>query len=58
MTYHHEMNTNGSTYRRRDGTLWTIELEVGGAVWLKSDSGQVITARADQLNGSEWERIA
>lgn len=58
MTYHHEMTPNGRAYRRHDGTLWTIELEVGCAVWLKSDSGQVITARADQLNGAEWERIA
>ncbi len=58
MTYHHEMIPNGRIYRRADGTNWTVELEIGGAVWLKSDSGEVITARADQLNGAEWERIA
>lgn len=59
MTYHHELITTGRIYRRlRDRAHWTVELEIGGAVWLKSDSGQVITARADQLNGAEWERIA
>ncbi len=58
MTYHHEMTPNGRIYRRADGTHWTVELEIGGAVWLKSDSEELIVERADKLNGSNWERVA
>jgi hypothetical protein len=60
MSYdHHINNPTGRVYRnRRTRMAWSVELEIGGAVWLRSDAGQLITARVDSLSGSEWERIA
>ncbi len=49
----------GRVYRnRRTREVWTIELEIGGLVWLRSDNRQVITTRMDALSEAEWERVA
>lgn len=60
MSYdHHINNPTGRVYRnRRTRQCWTVELEIGGAIWLRSDDGQLITARADSLASAEWERAA
>lgn len=60
MSYdHHINNPTGRVYRNRSTRQhWTVELEIGGAVWLRSDEGQLITSRAERLSDPEWERSA
>lgn len=50
----------GRVYRnRKTGLTWQIELEIGGAVWLRDSAGHTKQHRLDELaNRETWERIA
>lgn len=61
MTYTEEINPpTGRVYRNRNtGVSWEVELEIGGAVWLRDIVGHTETRRLDELAKSEtWERLA
>ena len=52
-------NPAGRIYsNRRNREALTVELEIGGKLWLRSARGKVITMRAQMLASHEWERIA
>lgn len=52
-----EHGPSGRCYRRSDGSDWTVELEIGGRLWMKSAAEQVITVNAADLDSGEWERV-
>lgn len=60
MSYDHNLcNPAGRVYSNsRNRETWTVELEIGGSLWLRSGHGKVITMRACRLARHEWERIA
>ncbi|WP_288080339.1 hypothetical protein [Pseudomonas sp.] len=60
MSYdNHTNNPTGRIYRKRNTREhWTVELEIGGAVWMRSDTGQLTTLRAYRLGTAEFERVA
>lgn len=47
-------------YRNRNtGVSWEVELEIGGAVWLRDIAGHTEQRRMDELaNRETWERVA
>lgn len=61
MTYIEEIPPpNGRVYRNRNtGVSWEVELEIGGAVWLRDIVGHTQQRRLDELQNREtWERVA
>lgn len=52
-------NPRGRIYRSRHTRMcWTVELEIGGLAWLRSDEDQIIKARMREIETDKWERIA
>lgn len=55
--HHCPENPAGRKYRNiQDGKLWTVELEIGGAVWLSDPDGNTHQCALTELETLLWER--
>lgn len=53
---HEPSNPTGRIYRDAAGAEWTVELEIGGAVWLCGPGNEIQLARLETLRN--MERVA
>lgn len=55
--HHCPEDPTGRKYRNiQDGKIWTIELEIGGAVWLSDSDGNNHQCTLVALESLLWER--